>query len=114
MIGFVGELREKKGLTTLINAYAQVNKQYPSALLIVGDVRAGEDRRVFDELHSSIPNAKIIVSGYVANHDLPSYYSVIDVLVHPSLRDGCRTWCSRQWHLGKLSLPRRLVESWMS
>ena len=63
VICFLGELREKKGLTTLLNAYAQVNKQYPCALLIVGDVRAGEDRRVFDELHSSIPNAKIIVMG---------------------------------------------------
>ena len=96
VIGFVGELREKKGLTTLLHAYAQVNKQYPCVLLIVGDLRAGEDRRVFDELHSSIPNAKIIVSGYVSNHDLPSYYSVVDVLVHPSVRDGMPTDCCSQ------------------
>lgn len=56
--------------------------------MIVGDVRAGEDKQVFDELQSSIPNPKIILTGYVSNHDLPSYYSVVDVLVHPSMRDG--------------------------
>ncbi len=88
IIGFVGELREKKGLSSLLTAYTQVVKTLPASLLIVGDVRAGEDRKVFEELRSSIPNAKIVVTGYVSNVDLPSYYSVMDVLVHPSLRDG--------------------------
>ena len=88
IIGFVGELREKKGLSTLLLAYTQVIKNQNAILLIVGDVRAGEDRRMFEDLKLSIPNAKIVVTGYVSNHDLPSYYSVMDVVVHPSLRDG--------------------------
>jgi glycosyltransferase involved in cell wall biosynthesis len=88
IIGFVGELREKKGLSTLLGAYTQVIKTLPASLLIVGDIRAGEDRKLFEELRSSTPNAKIVVTGYVSNVDLPSYYSVMDVLVHPSLRDG--------------------------
>ena len=88
VIGFAGELREKKGLKTLLNAYALVNKNQTSALLIVGDVRAGDDKKVFDELVSSIPNAEIIVTGFISPSDLPAYYSLIDVFVHPSLRDG--------------------------
>jgi glycosyltransferase involved in cell wall biosynthesis len=88
VIGFVGELREKKGLRTLLLAYAQVNESYPTALLIVGGVRAGEDQKMFDELRSSIPNPKIILTGNVSNDDLPSYYSVMNVFVHPSLREG--------------------------
>ncbi len=88
VIGFVGELREKKGLSTLLRAYAHTNKSQPTALLIVGDVRTGEDKALFDELHSSMPKAKIIVTGYVSNQDLPSYYSLMDVFVHPALRDG--------------------------
>ena len=88
ILGFAGELREKKGLATLLNAYAQVNKHRSTSILIVGEVRPGEDKSLFDALRSSIPNAKILVTGYVSNQDLPSYYSVMDILVHPSLRDG--------------------------
>ena len=87
-IGFAGELRHKKGLATLLSAYAQVNKIHSTRLLIVGDVRTGEDQRIFDEMKTSIPTSKITVTGYVSNRELPSYYSLMDVLVHPSLRDG--------------------------
>ena len=88
IIGFVGELREKKGLTTLLRAYTQVIKYQPASLLVVGTIRHGEDQIIFEQLTSFIPDARIVVTGYVSNHDLPSYYSVMDVLVHPSLRDG--------------------------
>jgi glycosyltransferase involved in cell wall biosynthesis len=88
VIGFVGELREKKGLRLLLNAYAQVNKRYPITLLIVGNVRAGEDQRIFEEFQLLHPQAQIRVTGFVSPNDLPAYYSLIDVFVHPSLRDG--------------------------
>ena len=57
VIGFAGELREKKGLRPLLHAYAQVNKINPAILLIVGDVRAGEDRQFLEEFKLSHPNA---------------------------------------------------------
>jgi len=88
VIGFVGELRKKTGHKTLLSAYAQVNKKQSIALLVVGEVRAGEDRQTFDKFRQANPNAKIIVTGYISPSDLPAYYSLIDVFVHPSLRDG--------------------------
>jgi glycosyltransferase involved in cell wall biosynthesis len=88
VIGFVGELREKKGLRPLLSAYAQVNKIHPTTLLIVGDVRAGEDRQFFEEFKLSHSNAQIILTGFVSHEDLPAYYSLMDIFVHPSLRDG--------------------------
>jgi glycosyltransferase involved in cell wall biosynthesis len=88
VIGFAGELREKKGLRPLLSAFAQVNKKDPATLLIVGDIRAGEDRQVFEEFQLSHPNAQIVVTGFVSPHDLPAYYSLMDVFVQPSLRDG--------------------------
>jgi len=88
VIGFVGELREKKGLKTLLDAYATVSKQLLVALLIVGEVRQGEDKRIFDEFQQSNPNLQIVVTGYISPKSLPAYYSLIDVFVHPSLRDG--------------------------
>lgn len=88
VVGFVGELRAKKGLETLLRAYAQTNQVQTTTLLVVGDVRAGEDRKMFDEIKSSIPNSNIILTGYVSNRDLPSYYCLMDAFLHPSLRDG--------------------------
>ena len=88
VIGFVGELREKKGLKTLLTAYAQADRLNPASLLIVGEVRAGEDKFLFDEFQRSIPNSRIIVTGTIPHKDMPAYYSLMDVFVLPSLRDG--------------------------
>jgi glycosyltransferase involved in cell wall biosynthesis len=88
VMGFAGELREKKGLKTLLSAYAQVNKKQAATLLIVGEVRAGEDKKIFDEFRLSNPEYRIIVTGTISHKDTPAYYALMDVFVHPSLRDG--------------------------
>jgi glycosyltransferase involved in cell wall biosynthesis len=88
IIGFAGELREKKGLKTLLDAYAQVHKKQPAALLIVGEVRAGADKQVFDDFRLKHPDLKILVTSAIAHRDMPAYYSQMDIFVHPSLRDS--------------------------
>lgn len=88
VIGFVGELREKKGLATLFSGYAQIAKTVPVSLLIVGEVREGEDKKYFEEFKSTNPQLPITITGHVPHKDLPAYYSLMDVFVHPSLRDG--------------------------
>jgi glycosyltransferase involved in cell wall biosynthesis len=87
-IGFAGELREKKGSTSLLSAFAQINKKIPACLLIVGEVREGEDKNSFDEFREANPQLPITVTGQVPHKDMPAYYSLMDVFVHPSLRDG--------------------------
>lgn len=88
VVGFVGELREKKGMTTLLPGYAQLAKKMPVSLLIVGEVREGEDKKAFEEFKISNPQLPIAITGLVPHKDLPDYYSLMDVFVHPSLRDG--------------------------
>lgn len=88
VIGFVGELREKKGMATLLTGYAQLAKKIPVSLFIVGEVRDGEDKKIFDEFRNSNPEYRITITGHVPHKDLPAYYSLMDVFVHPSLRDG--------------------------
>jgi len=87
-IGFVGELREKKGIKALLSAYAQVNKTRSTTLLVVGTIRQGEDKQFFEDFVTTRPNLQIIVTGYVSPRELPTYYALMDVFVHPSLRDG--------------------------
>ena len=88
VIGFAGELREKKGLKTLLRAYTQISKKHAANLLIVGEVREGQDKQFVQEYKVSHPDSRIVITGYVSPNDLPAYYSLIDVFVHPSLRDG--------------------------
>lgn len=88
VIGFIGELREKKGMATLLTGYAQLAKKIPVSLFIVGEVRDGEDKKYFEEFKITNPQLPITVTGHVPHKDLPAYYSLMDVFVHPSLRDG--------------------------
>jgi glycosyltransferase involved in cell wall biosynthesis len=88
VIGFVGELREKKGIRTLLDAYTQLNKKRPIILLVLGDVRPGEDKKIFDEYKKTNLDSRITVTGFISPVDLPQYYALMDVLVMPSLRDG--------------------------
>jgi len=88
VIGFVGELREKKGMATLLFGYAQMAKSRPASLLIVGEVREGEDKKFLDEFKITNHQLPITITGAVPHKDMPAYYSLMDVLVHPSLRDG--------------------------
>ena len=88
VVGFAGELREKKGLRSLLGAYAQVTRKDPVTLLIVGDVRAGEDMQAFQEFKLSNPQAQVVVTGFVSANDMPAYYALMDIFVQPSLRDG--------------------------
>lgn len=88
VIGFAGELREKKGMRALLPGYAQAAKSRPASLLIVGEVRDGEDKKFFDEFKSANSQLPITVTGPVSHEDMPAYYALMDVLVHPSLRDG--------------------------
>lgn len=88
VVGFTGELREKKGLATLLSGYAQIGKQTLVSLLIVGEIREGEDKKAFEEFQTSNPQLPITITGHVPHNDLPAYYSLMDVFIHPSLRDG--------------------------
>ncbi|MBL0347561.1 glycosyltransferase family 4 protein [Candidatus Villigracilis affinis] len=57
-------------------------------MLLVGEIREGEDKKLFDEFRALNPEQRIVVTGHVPHKDLPAYYSLMDVFVHPSLRDG--------------------------
>jgi glycosyltransferase involved in cell wall biosynthesis len=88
VIGFAGELREKKGLHSLFAGYTLLNKTHPATLLIVGEVREGEDKKTFDDFKITNYQLPITVTGSVPHKDMPTYYSLMGVFVHPSLRDG--------------------------
>jgi glycosyltransferase involved in cell wall biosynthesis len=89
VITFVGEARQKKGLTILLLAFAQVCARHSSRprLLLVGGVRK-DDEPILDVFRRQNPRLAVRVVPNVAHRELPAYYRLADVLAFPSLRDG--------------------------
>jgi glycosyltransferase involved in cell wall biosynthesis len=77
----------KKGLQQLLSAYAQIDEKRSPTWLIVGNLRAGTDRRIFEEFRQLHTRTRIIVTGYVSPRDLSIHYSLPDVVVQLWLRD---------------------------
>lgn len=74
VIGFETELRNKKGLQQPLSVYAEINEHCPATWLIMGNIRAGTDRQIFEEFRQLHTRARIIVTGYVSRRDLPIDY----------------------------------------
>lgn len=85
VFGYVGRIETDKGITELLDAFLTLDNQ-DFALLMIGP---------FDELRSDIPSKLIDrskASGRVVFHgftrDVPKYLSAVDILVHPTYREG--------------------------
>jgi glycosyltransferase involved in cell wall biosynthesis len=89
IVGFVGEARQKKGLTVLLPAFARAcaRSDRRLALLMVGGVRK-DDAPVLDVFRRQNPALELCLVPAVGHAELAAYYHLADVLAVPSLRDG--------------------------
>ncbi len=90
VIGFSGELREKKGLRFLLPAFADVLRRRPVSLLLIGGLRA-EAEPALATFRSAAPEAaaRLHIVAYERDPSrLNALLSVCDVLVFPSLYEG--------------------------
>ena len=89
IVAFIGEARQKKGLTILLPAFARLCAQFDHrpTLLLVGGVRK-DDEPVVDVFRRQNPSLDVRSVPSVAHEKLTAYYRLADVLAIPSLRDG--------------------------
>ena len=91
VLGFSGELREKKGLQPILEALRIVRAQRPACLLVIGEVRPSQMPKLF-EFTGTDPLAKhrIIVTGPVPEgpESVNAHLQLCDVYLQPSLWDG--------------------------
>ncbi|MEZ3577979.1 MAG: glycosyltransferase family 4 protein [Muribaculaceae bacterium] len=90
VVGFCGRLCHDKGIIELIDGFELFKQAHPeidARLLLVGpyDARDILPQYIKDEIES---NPLIIAPGAVSHHYLPNYYSLMDVFVFPSYREG--------------------------
>jgi glycosyltransferase involved in cell wall biosynthesis len=90
VIGFSGELREKKGLRFLLPAFAALNKRQPCSLLLIGGLRA-EAEDAWKAFEKAAPEAALRVAQVPWSSSpahLSRMLSLCDVMVFPSLVEG--------------------------
>lgn len=90
VLGFAGELREKKGMQFLLQALREVREKRPACLLIIGEVRPSEVVRVLQVLGpGSLEDNRVIVTGQLATAaEVNQHFQICDVYLQPSLWDG--------------------------
>ena len=80
LVAYVGRITSEKGLDYLINAWEQL-KPNNATLILVGD---GDLKRIYDTRYAYRPE-NIILTGALSREDLRTLYSIIDILVLPSI-----------------------------
>jgi len=86
IIGFVGYLDLLKGVKTLLYAFSSLNEEYNNIVLVfVGNGSIKKDLEDFVKLKNL--NGRVIFTGWVRNP--LDYMQYFDVLVLPSLYEGC-------------------------
>jgi len=90
VLGFSGELREKKGLQPLLEALRQVQARRPACLLVIGEVRPSEMQRLLMLLDAdALSERRIVVTGQLSDPaDVNRHLQLCDVYLQPSLWDG--------------------------
>lgn len=86
--GFAGRLSRDKGANELLTAFRNIAKNDSDvALFIVGP---DETRKDIDaEILTWAKNSnQVFFTGRIPNFDMPKYYAAMDVLVHPTYREG--------------------------
>ena len=86
--GFAGRVSVDKGCTELLTAFQRITKSEPKAkLLIVGPVEdnCGVPIEILEWARES---EQVVMTGRVDDTKMNEYYSAMDVLVHPTYREG--------------------------
>ena len=80
----VGDLRAKKNLLRLVQAYARLRAGGMQQRLILAGLDSGEGER----LRTAAGDAPLELAGYVSDRELDALLRGADALVHPSLYEG--------------------------
>lgn len=87
VFGFAGRVSADKGCAELLTAFRTLRHTHENArLLLVGPVE--ENCGVDPALLHEVMSAGGVSTGRVDNSDMRKYYAAMDVLVHPTYREG--------------------------
>jgi glycosyltransferase involved in cell wall biosynthesis len=88
VFGFVGRVSADKGCTELLTAFKNIVAEKENAkLLMVGPLEdnCGISKELIDWARNS---KQVVLTGMVQNKEMKRYYCAMDILVHPTYREG--------------------------
>lgn len=89
VIGFTGRLVRDKGIIELMGAFETIHQKYPGTkLLLVGMLGRERDALPLATIERIKGNSSVIHTGYVDNKTIEQYYSLMNLFILPSYREG--------------------------
>lgn len=87
VIGIVGRLAHQKGHTILLDAMAEVIKEFPTVILMI--IGEGPDRQKLEEKATALNiNKNILWMGVQPQNKVFEFYAIMDIFTMPSLYEG--------------------------
>jgi glycosyltransferase involved in cell wall biosynthesis len=83
---FVGTLEPRKNLLMLVEAFAELDDDQTSLLLVGGTGWRCAD--LFARVEEPDLKNRVVFAGYAAQHELPLWYNAATAFVFPSLYEG--------------------------
>jgi glycogen(starch) synthase len=110
VVGFIGSFYEFEGLECLLNAMVELRTRVPNVRLVL--VGGGEQENLLPQLVRALGlQDHVIITGRVPHKDVARYYSVMDVLVYPRLRNRTTTLTTPLKPLEAMAMRKAVVGS---
>lgn len=87
---YLGRLQARKNLLTLVNAFARVHKSgrgVPHKLVLAG-IKDSMFGPVLSRIQQLRLERSVLMPGYIADEDVPLFYSAADLFAYPSFFEG--------------------------
>ena len=91
VIGFTGRLVRDKGIIELMEAFETIHQKYPGTKLLLVGMLEERDALPPATIERIKGNSSVIHTGYVDNKTIEQYYSLMNLFVLPSYREGFPT-----------------------
>lgn len=88
VFGFVGRISVDKGCGELLKAFKSLSEQDKKVKLMLIGANENTDGTLSELIKQAKNSDRVIITGNIPAYNMKKYYSALDVLVHPTYREG--------------------------
>jgi glycosyltransferase involved in cell wall biosynthesis len=85
---YVGTLEPRKGIDTLVQAFAMIAGRFPHHHLVLGGKQGWYWEPILQAIEQNQLDQRVHITGYISGEDLPAVYAAADVFAFPSRYEG--------------------------